>query len=198
MPEMEKNGIKPDVITHTTLISAFYKNGQLEIGNGTWYLMVYRGCYPNVATFNVRIEFLVSRGRAWLANEVLGLMEDLELQPEEVTYNLVIKGFCQARFFELAKRVYSALQGRCKANIKICQTMVHFLCEAGDFDCAYNMCKDCTKKNWIVNIDTICRLLKGLKNTGKVDKARMILGLAKRRHPPFTAKHLDAFKSITA
>lgn len=69
---------------------------------------------------------MVSRGRAWLANEVLGLMEDLELQPEEVTYNLVIKGFCQARFFEMAKRVYSALQGRCKANIKICQTMYIF------------------------------------------------------------------------
>lgn len=199
MVEMEKAGIKPDVVTYTTLISAFYKSDRLEIGNGLWNLMILKGCYPNVATFNSRIQFLVSKGRAWQANDMLALMEDIEMHPDEVTYNLVIKGFCQAGFLDMAKRVYSALHGRgYKANIKIYQTMVHYLCEAGDFDCAYSMCKDCMKKNWMLNLDTICTLLKGLMIIGKVGKAGMIVGLAERRHPSFSPWQLDAFKSIIA
>ncbi|XP_021735538.1 pentatricopeptide repeat-containing protein At1g80150, mitochondrial-like [Chenopodium quinoa] len=199
MVEMEKAGIKPDVVSYTTLISSFYKYGRWEIGNGLWNLMAYKGCYPNIATFNARIQFLVSRGRAWEANDLLGLMENLEMQPDEVTYNLVIKGFCRAGFFDMAKRIFSALHGRgYKANAKIYQTMVHYLCMAGDFNCAYLMCKECMKKNWTPNVDTICTLLKGLKSIGELDKAAMIFYLAQRRHPPFPARQLDAFKAILA
>lgn len=199
MVEMEKTGIKPDVVSYTTLIAAFYKYGRWEIGNGLWNLMVHKGCYPNTATFNARIQFLVSRGRAWQANDLLGLMENLEMQPDEVTYNLVIKGFYRAGFFDMAKRVFSALHGRgYKANVKIYQTMAHYLCKAGDFDCAYNMCKECMKKNWNLNVDTICVLLEGLKSIGMVDKAGVILSLAQRRNPPFPARQLDVFKAILA
>ncbi|KAL9228786.1 hypothetical protein vseg_004329 [Gypsophila vaccaria] len=195
--EMEKRGTLFDVVTFTTLISAFYKCGRWEIGNGLWNLMVCKGCRPNVATFNARIQFLVSRGRAWQANDLLCLMEKIGMPPDEVTYNLVIKGFFEAGFIDMARRVYSALHGRgCKANLKICQTMVHYLCKAGDFDSAYNMCKECLKKNWILNVGTICTLLKGLTSIGKVHNAWMIIGLIERRRPPFPAQQLDAFKSI--
>ncbi|KAK9757707.1 hypothetical protein RND81_01G181200 [Saponaria officinalis] len=197
MVEMEKRGTLCDVVTFTTLISAFYKCGRWEIGNGLWNLMVYKGCRPNVATFNARIQFLISRGRAWQANDLLCFMEELGMPPDEVTYNLVIKGFFEASFIDMAQRVYSALHGRgCKANLKICQTMVHYLCKVGDFDSAYNMCKDCLKKNWILNVGTICTLLKGLKSLGKAHNAWMIIGLAERRRPPFLVEQLDAFKSI--
>ncbi|KAK9742702.1 hypothetical protein RND81_03G192200 [Saponaria officinalis] len=195
--EMEKQGIKPDVVTFTTLISAFYKCGRWEIGNGLWNLMVFKGCFPNVATFNARIQFLVSRGRAWSANDLLLLMEKLGIPPDEITYNLVIKGFFEAGFLDMAMRVYSALHGRgCKANLQIYQTMVHYLCKAGHFDSAYNMCKECLKKNWTINVGTICVLLKGLKSVGSVHNAWMIIGLVEKRRPPFPVTQLDAFKSI--
>ncbi|CAO2835184.1 unnamed protein product [Amaranthus hypochondriacus] len=199
MVEMEKAGISPDVVSYTTLISAFYKHDCWEIGNGLWNLMVYKGCYPNVATFNARIQFLVNRGRAWQANDLLRLMEDLGMQPDEVSYNLVIKGFCRAGYFDMARRVFSALHGRgYKANVKIYQTMVHYLCKARDFDCAYSMCKQCIKKNWVLNVDTIYTLLRGLKSIGKVQKANMILSLCQRRNPPFSARQLADFKAIVA
>ncbi|KNA07622.1 hypothetical protein SOVF_170130, partial [Spinacia oleracea] len=197
MVEMEKAGIKPDVVSYTTLISAFYKYGRWEVGNGLWNLMVYKRCYPNVATFNARIQFLVNKGRAWQANDLLRLMENIELQPDEVTYNLVIKGFFRAGLFDMAKKVYSALHGRgYEPNLKIYQTMVHYLCKAGDFNCAYTMCKECLKKNWIMNVDTICTLLTGLKSTGKVEKANIIFSLVQKRHPPFPARQLDTFKAM--
>ncbi|KAK9281341.1 hypothetical protein L1049_004241 [Liquidambar formosana] len=197
MVEMEKVGIRPDVVTYTTLISAFYKNNRWEVGNGLWNLMVMRGCLPNLATFNVRIQFLVNRRRAWQANSLMGMMQFLGMTPDEVTYNLVIKGFCQAGYLEMAKRVYSALLEKgYKPNIKIYQTLIHYLCKGGQFKMAYALCKDCMKKNWFPNVDTIHKLLEGLQKNQQLDQARAIMTLARRRVPPFPTDQLQAMQSI--
>lgn len=197
MVEMEKLGIRPDVITYTTLISAFYKHKRWEIGNGLWNLMVLKRCLPNLATFNVRIQCLVNRRRAWEANRVMSMMQNIGITPDEVTFNLVIKGFCQAGYLEMAKRVYSALHGKgYKPNVKIYQTMVHYLCRGRDFDLAYTMCKDCMQKNWYLNVDTIHTLLEGLKKSSQLGKARTIMVLVRKRVPPFSAKQLGALQSL--
>ncbi|KAL3655482.1 hypothetical protein CASFOL_001268 [Castilleja foliolosa] len=201
MVEMEKLGIKPDVITYTTLISAFYKANRVEIANGLWNLMVLKSCLPNVATFNVRIQFLVSKGRAWEANKLLAYMRRHkklpEFFPDEVTYNLVIKGFCRAGFYEMAMRVYSAFHDEgFKPNQKIYQTMIHYLCVAGKFDLAYTMCKDSMQKNWFPSVHTINNLLEVLKKDGKVDKAKYIYSLAMKRKPRFSPAQIETMKSI--
>ncbi|GFQ07212.1 pentatricopeptide repeat-containing protein at1g80150 mitochondrial [Phtheirospermum japonicum] len=201
MVEMEKLGIKPDVITYTTLISAFYKANRAEIANGLWNSMVLKGCAPNIATFNVRIQFLVCKGRAWEANKLLAYMRRRkklpDFFPDEVTYNLVIKGFCRAGFYDMAMRVYSAFHDEgFKPNQKIYQTMIHYLCAAGKFDLAYTMCKDSMQKNWFPSVDTINNLLEGLRKEGKVDKAVYIYGLAMKRKPRFSASQVEIMKSI--
>ncbi|CAL0332357.1 unnamed protein product [Lupinus luteus] len=197
MLESENNGIIPDVVTYTTLISVFYKNRRWEIGNGLWNRMVLKGCMPNLATFNVRIQFLVSARRAWDANTLMDLMQRVGVAPDEITFNLVMKGFCQAGFIDMAKRVYSALHGRgYKPNLKIYQTMIHYLCKSRDFGFAYTMCKDSMQKSWFPNVDTICLLLEGLMRNGQIHKARMIVTLAEKRNPPFSSGNLAAIQSI--
>lgn len=197
MVEMGKMGISPDVITYTTLMSAFYKHNRYEIGNGLWNLMVLRGCLPNLATFNVRIQYLVCKRRAWEANRVMSLMRTLGIAPDEVTFNLMIKGFCQAEYFDMAKRVYSAFRSRgYKPNAKIYQTMIHYLCKEGDFGVAYTMCKDSMQKNWFPSVDTIYELLEGLKKSGKLGKAEAIMTLARKRVPPYPRDKLAALESI--
>ncbi|KAF5726924.1 pentatricopeptide repeat-containing protein [Tripterygium wilfordii] len=197
MVVMEKAGIRPDVFTYTTLLSAFYKINRGEIGDGIWNLMVLKRCFPNLATFNVRIQYLVNGRRAWQANDVMALMQSIGIKPDEVTYNLVIKGFCQAGYLEMAKRVYSALHGNgYKPNVKIYQTMIHYLLKGGKFDLAYTMCKDCMNRNWFPNVDTIYTLLDGLKKSKQVDKAIFIMRLARRRVPPFSPKQLGRLQSI--
>ena len=197
MVEMGKVGIQPDVVTYTTLMSAFYKHNRYEIGNGLWNLMVLRRCMPNLATFNVRIQYLVNKRRAWEANRVMSLMPNVGITPDEVSYNLVIKGFCQAGYLEMAKRVYSALHSKgYKPNIKIYQTMIHYLCKEEDFGLAYTICKDCMQKNWFPNVLTIHALLNGLKKNGQLGKAKAIIKLAQRRVPPFSSKQMGALQSI--
>ncbi|EOY20533.1 hypothetical protein QUC31_006916 [Theobroma cacao] len=198
MVEMEKLGIRPDVITYTTLISTFYQKNRWEIGNGLWNLMVYKGCKPNLTTFNVRIQYLVNRRRAWQANDLMRLMRKIGIVPDEVTYNLVIKGFCLAGYLEMAKRVYSSLEfcREYRPNIKIYQTMIHYLCKGGDYNLAYTMCKDCMRKNWFLNVDTIRSLLEGLIKNGQLGKAKMIMKLVRSRVPPFSSTQLDTLQSV--
>ncbi|KAL6334142.1 hypothetical protein AAG906_004573 [Vitis piasezkii] len=177
--------------------NAALKNNRWEVGNGLWNLMVMKGCLPNLATFNVRIQYLVNRRRAWQANSLMGMMEYLGITPDEVTYNLVIKGFCQAGYLEMAKKVYSALHGKgYKPNVKIYQTMIHYLCKGGEFDMAYTMCKDCMNRNWSLNVDTIYKLLEGLKGNGEIDKAKVLLKLARKRVPSFSKNQLGVFESV--
>ncbi|CAN0841100.1 Pentatricopeptide repeat-containing protein At1g80150, mitochondrial [Linum grandiflorum] len=195
--QMEKLGIRPDVITYTTLLSGLYRNNRFEIANGLWNLMVLKGCFPNLATFNVRIQYLVNRRQAWKANDLMLLMQKVGILPDEITYNLVIKGFFRAGYLEMAKRVYSALPGRrFKPNVKIYQTMVHYLCEGGELDMAYTMSTKCMKKNWFLSVDSICALLEALKKNGKLDKAKIIMALVRRKVPPFSSNQLSFFESI--
>ncbi|CAN0876873.1 Pentatricopeptide repeat-containing protein At1g80150, mitochondrial [Linum grandiflorum] len=197
MARMKKLGIKPDVITYTILIAAFYRNNRFEIGNGLWNLMVLKGCFPNLATFNVRIQYLVNVRQAWKANDVMLLMQKVGILPDETTYNLVIKGFFRAGYPEMAKRVYSALHGRgFKPNVKIYQTMVHYLCKGGELDLAYTLCTKCMKKNWFLSVDSIYGLVDALKKNGKLDKGRMIMALVRRKVPPFSSNQLSSFESI--
>ncbi|XP_057723306.1 pentatricopeptide repeat-containing protein At1g80150, mitochondrial [Arachis stenosperma] len=197
MLEVENQGVNPDVVTYTTLLSAFYRNKRWEIGTGLWNRMLLKGLMPSLATFNVRVQFLVCMRRAWDANATMGLMRRVGIAPDEATYNLVIKGFCRAGFIDMAKKVFDALLGEGhKPNSKIYQTMIHYLCKSGDFNLAYTMCRDSMQKNWFPNVDTICMLLKSLKGIGQINRARTILMLVKRRKPPFSSDHLTAMWSI--
>lgn len=196
MVEMEKSGIRPDIVTYTTLMSTAYKSNRWEFGNGLWNLMVHKGCLPNLATFNVRIQYLVNRRRAWNAHKMAALMNKIGIDPDEVTYNLVIKGFFLAGYPEMAKRVYSALHGNgYRPNIKIYQTMIHYLCKGGDLELAYSMCKDCMRKSWFPSVNSIIALLEGLKKSGQLGKAKMIIALARKKAPPFSEIQMDSFQS---
>ncbi|XP_042508089.1 pentatricopeptide repeat-containing protein At1g80150, mitochondrial-like [Macadamia integrifolia] len=197
MVEMEKMGIQADVVTYTTLISAFYKNNRSEVANGLWNLMVRKGCLPNLATFNARIQYLVNQRRAWKANSLMGKMQLFGINPDEVTVNLVIKGFYQAGYPEMARRVYSALcEKGYKPNRMIFQTLIHYECIAGDFSLAFRISKDSMERNWFPSVHTLCKLLEGLWKKAEYRKARVIMILIQRRKPPYSTDELEVFQSI--
>ncbi|KAK3231449.1 hypothetical protein Dsin_003330 [Dipteronia sinensis] len=128
----------------------------------------------------------------------MALMRRLGIMPDEVTCNLVIKGFCQAGYLEMAKRVfYTSMHTKgCQPNEKIYQTMIHYLFKGGEFNLACTMCKDSMKKNWYPNVDTIHALLEGLKKNKQLGKAKMIVALARQRVPPFPSNQLSSMQSV--
>jgi len=197
MQKMEEAGVQPDVITYTTLMAAFYQCGQREIGDGLWNLMRLRGCNPTLASYNVRIQFLINRRRGWQVNDLVRKMYATGIKPDEITYNLIIKGFFMMGEHEMAKTVFGAMHGRgCKPNNKVYQTMVHYLCEKRDFDLAFRLCKDSMEKNWFPSATTIVQLLKGLMAISKDRNAREIMMLVAGRKPSYSDDEMKVFKDI--
>ncbi|XP_068635677.1 pentatricopeptide repeat-containing protein At1g80150, mitochondrial-like [Aristolochia californica] len=197
--EMEKAGIMPDVVTYTTLISALYTSNQHEIADGLWNLMVLRKCSPNIATFNVRIQYLINKRRAWQARSWMQKMLAFGVRPDELTFNLIIKGFCLIGHLDMAKRTFDALlhcNSGCKANHKIYQTMIHYLCKGEEYDLAFRLCKDSMVKNWFPSADTICKLFKGLMTISKDRNAKEIMMLVSGRVPPYSKDELTMFHAI--
>jgi len=197
MQKMEEAGVQPDVITYTTLMAAFYQCGQREIGDGLWNLMRLRGCNPTLASYNVRIQFLINRRRGCQANDLVRKMHAAGIKPDEISYNLIIKGFFMMGEHEMAKTVFGAMHGRgCKPNNKVYQTMVHYLCEKRDFDLAFRLCKDSMEKNWFPSATTIVQLLKGLMAISKDRNAREIMMLVAGRKPSYSDDEMKVFKDI--
>ncbi|XP_068650978.1 pentatricopeptide repeat-containing protein At1g80150, mitochondrial [Aristolochia californica] len=199
MVEMEKSGIKPDVVTYTTLISALYTHNQHEVADGFWNLMVLRRCSPNIAAFNVRIQYLINKRRAWQARSWMQKMLAFGVRPDELTFNLIIKGFCLIGRLDMAKRTFDALghwNSGCKPNSKIYQTMIHYLCEGEEYDLAFRLCKDSMVKNWFPSVDTICKLFQGLMMTSKDRNANEIMMLIRGRVPPYSKDDLTMFQAI--
>ncbi|RZC62406.1 hypothetical protein C5167_024204 [Papaver somniferum] len=80
----------------------------------------------------------------------------------------------------MAKKVYSALHYKGgKPNRMIYQTMIHYLCEGGEFDEAFRMCKDSMGKNWFPSFVTIGKLLVGLLMSSKSRNANILMALVK-------------------
>lgn len=199
MIDMEKAGLRPDVVTYTTLISAFYKNHRNQIADGLWNLMVLRNCFPNLATFNVRIQYLINIGRPWRARDLTKKMVLVGVYPDEMTFNLIIKGFCKVGNLDMAKRVYDGMCNKgCKPNSKIFQTMIHYLCEGKEYDLAFSLCKKSMSNNWFPSVDSISNLLQGLMNISKANNAQNIINLVHKRVPPYPPGKLKRFQAIVS
>ncbi|PON50954.1 LOW QUALITY PROTEIN: hypothetical protein PanWU01x14_219650 [Parasponia andersonii] len=81
----------------------------------------------------------------------------------------------------MAKRVYSDLHSKgYKPNIKIYQTMIHYLCKEGDYliPCAKTACKRIGFRMCILYIPCL-----NLKKNGQLGKAKAIITMAQRRKP---------------
>ncbi|CAA6666387.1 unnamed protein product [Spirodela intermedia] len=199
MVEMEKVKIKPDVVTYTTLMAAFYKHGRREIGAGLWNLMVLRGCPPNLAAFNVRIQHLINRNKAWQAKNLMKKMAGSGINPDELTFNLIIKGFCRMGEIETAKRIFLAMRDSgCQPNSKIYQTMVHYLCKVREFELAFRLCRDSMEKSWFPSIPTMQNLLEGLMSISKAQSAEEIMSLVRARVPPYSAREMESLRSAAS
>ncbi|KAF6151163.1 hypothetical protein GIB67_037371 [Kingdonia uniflora] len=197
--------IEPDVFSVNIVIKAFCDMGFLETAYLFMIEMEKAGIKPDVFRIQrfflllirtkILRSYLVTIRRAWDANKLLCTMHCFGISPDEVTFNLVTKGFCLAGYLEMAKKVYSSLHGKgYKPNSRIYQTMMHYLCIGREFDLAFTMYKDSMKKNWFPSGDTISRLLEGLVKNANHKDAEVIMMFVRRRVPPYSVKDLKAFE----
>ena len=85
---------------------------------------------------------------------------------------------------DTAKDLYDEMISKgLKAKAECFLTLVHFLCQGKDFDFegALRICDDRISSGWFPNVMTMSTLVRGLASTNKLDEARRITRLLKKR-----------------
>ncbi|KZV26111.1 pentatricopeptide repeat-containing protein [Dorcoceras hygrometricum] len=191
--EMGNMGITADVITYTTLIAASYEDNRPEIANGLWNLMLRKGCFPNVATFNVRVQW----GKNCIPNIVFyntlihgyckrgdvkrayGLLEDLKRKgflPTEETYGAIIYGFCKQGNFEKVNRILKQMESRgMGVNVQVYNNILDAKYKCGFIREALELARKMIELGCNLDIVTYNSLISNACRDGKIQDAEMLL-----------------------
>ncbi|KAF9589568.1 hypothetical protein IFM89_025694 [Coptis chinensis] len=90
LDEMEKNGVKPGMITFNTLLSG-YNNGRFEDAEKIWARMEESGLVPDIYCYNAKLLAFVNAGKISEAVEIVEQLGNSREKPNRYTYNILIK-----------------------------------------------------------------------------------------------------------
>lgn len=179
LDEMQKAGLKPDSITFNTLLFAFYGKGSYTDGEKIWDLMKKNNVTPNARSYNAKLRGLVSENRMTEAVELIDEMKTGGINPDVYTYNTLIKGFCDAGNPQEAKRWYREIgENEMSPVWATYMTLIPFFVEEGDFDMAYELCKDVyikrkdvSSRRWTIERALLEKVVDGLVKESKFEEA---------------------------
>lgn len=144
--EMEKKGVNPDVVTFNTLLDGLYVNGRFSDGDKIWNLMLKKNICPDVRSYNAKLEGLVGQEKIKEAVELFEKMKNEGVKVDVFSINALIRGFVSGKKIDEAKKWYGEIANiKDNPNNQTFKLLIPFLCENGDLDSAYRVCKDIFK-----------------------------------------------------
>ncbi|CAN0852558.1 Pentatricopeptide repeat-containing protein At3g13160, mitochondrial [Linum grandiflorum] len=141
--EMEVKGLEPTLVTYNTLLHGLYANGRLDDGDKIWGQMLERGLSPDIRSYNAKLLGLkASDNRMEEAEELVNEMGRNGIETDVHSFIAMIKGCVKLDNLEGAKRWYEEIQKQEIAmNSAVFYTLVPFLCEKGDLQYAFEVCR---------------------------------------------------------
>lgn len=176
--EMEKNGLEPDSITFNTLLEAFYKNSRFSDAEKVWEMMREKRVIPNSRSYNPKLRALVSSNRISEAGELIEEMKREGVEPDSFSYNSLIKGFCDSDDLAEAKRWFSEMvKNGCKPDRVTYVVIGYLACKIGDFDYAFELCKEAINAKLVIHKTLAQRVVDGLVRESKMEEAEELVEL---------------------
>ncbi|MED6220459.1 hypothetical protein PIB30_045013 [Stylosanthes scabra] len=109
---MAKHGVKPDVVTYSSLIDGYCLINEVNKAKCTFEAMTQRGVAPNVQSYSIMINgFCKSK----MVDDALNLFAEMRrknLVPNTVTYSTLIDGLCKSRRISCALELLEKMQDR--------------------------------------------------------------------------------------
>ncbi|MBA0693793.1 hypothetical protein Goari_004142 [Gossypium aridum] len=106
---MEEFGVKPDVITFSTIMNAWSSAGLMDKCQEIFDDMVKAGIEPDVHAFSILAKGYIRAGEPGEAESLLNSMGKFGVQPNVVIFTTVISGWCTAGKMNHAARVYGKM-----------------------------------------------------------------------------------------
>ncbi|KAA8515439.1 hypothetical protein F0562_018950 [Nyssa sinensis] len=180
LDEMEKNSFEPDLITFNTLLEAFYRNKSFSDAEKVWALMESKNVVPNTRSYNPKLRALISDNRISEAVELIEEMGRKGVKPDIFSFNALIKGFRDDGNLEEAKRWFGEIvRNDCCPDRSTVKMLLPFVCEKGDFDFAFELCKEVITRRFIIGTATMQLVVDGLVKESKMEDAEKLVELGK-------------------
>ncbi|GKV06612.1 hypothetical protein SLEP1_g18485 [Rubroshorea leprosula] len=111
---MEEFGIKPDVITFSTIMNSWSSAGLMDRCQEIFDDMVNAGIEPDIHAFSILAKGYIRAGEPHKAESLLNSMGKFGVRPNVVIFTTIISGWCTAGKMEHAIRVHEKM---CKLGI---------------------------------------------------------------------------------
>lgn len=122
---MEEFGIKPDVVTYSTIMNAWSSSGLMDNCEEIFDDMVKAGIEPDIHAYSILAKGYVRAGQTGKAEALLTSMTKYGLQPNVVIFTTIISGWCAAGKMDRAFRLYEKMQEiGTQSNLKTYETLI--------------------------------------------------------------------------
>lgn len=122
---MEDFGVKPDVVTFSTIMNAWSSAGLMEKCQEIFDDMAKAAIEPDIHAFSILAKGYVRSRQPEKAEGVLKLMHKSGVYPNVVIFTTIISGWCSAGKMENAHKVYDRMRGmEVSPNLKTFETLM--------------------------------------------------------------------------
>lgn len=108
---MEDFGVKPDVVTFSTLMNAWSSVGDMKRCEEIYRDMLEGGIDPDIHAFSILAKGYTRAGEPEKAEQILNQMKKFGVRPNVVIYTTIISGWCSAGEMKKAMQVYNKMCG---------------------------------------------------------------------------------------
>lgn len=122
---MEDYGVKPDVITFSTIMNAWSSVGLMEKCQDIFDDMIKAGIEPDIHAFSILAKGYVRAGEPQKAESLLQVMKESNVSPNVVIFTTIISGWCSAGKMDYAIRVFDEMgKMGISPNLKTFETLI--------------------------------------------------------------------------
>ncbi|KAE9613959.1 putative tetratricopeptide-like helical domain-containing protein [Lupinus albus] len=119
---MEEFGIKPDVVTFSTIMNAWSSAGLMGNCEEIFNDMVKGGIEPDIHTYSILAKGYVRSGQTRKAEELITSMSKYGVQPNVVIFTTIISGWCTEGKMDRAIKLYEKMG--ISSNLKTYETLI--------------------------------------------------------------------------
>lgn len=178
--EMEGKGLVPDLITFNTLLDGFYGKGRFVDGEKVWRKMEASKVVPDIRSYNAKLVGLVSEKKMVEAVELVGELGSKGVEADVHSCNALIRGYCKDGNLEEVKRWYGEWEKYdCAPDRATFATLIPFLCEKGELDWAFELCKGVITRRRLVDGAVLQVVIDALVKESKIEEAKKLEEMGK-------------------
>ena len=122
---MDEFGVKPDVITFSTIMNAWSSVGLMDKCQDVFNDMIKSGVEPDIHAFSIVAKGYVRAGEPEKAEALLQVMKESKVSPNVVIFTTIISGWCSAGMMDNAMRVFDQMgKMGISPNLKTFETLI--------------------------------------------------------------------------